>query len=64
MNDAVVRKLDSVFRTMTADPQFVAALLKLYQPVQYIPTAEYRQAQQAQFLKEQALVQQYALAER
>jgi tripartite-type tricarboxylate transporter receptor subunit TctC len=64
MSDVVVAKLDAVFRKMTADPQFEAALMKLFQPVQYVPTAQYRKAQQAQFLKERALIAQYQLGAR
>lgn len=64
MSDAVVAKLDAVFRRMAADPKFEAALMKVFQPVQYIPTAEYRKAQQAQFLKEKALIAQYQLGAR
>lgn len=59
MDEAIVQKLDAVFRRMASDPQFEAELMKVYQPVQYIPTAQYRKAQQAQFIKERELMRQY-----
>ena len=64
MSDAVVNRLDAVFRKMTADPKFEAGLMRVYQPVQYTSTAEYRKAQQLQFQKEKALIAEYQLGAR
>lgn len=59
MDEAIVQKLDAVFRRMANDPQFEAELMKVYQPVQYLPTAQYRKAQEAQFIKERDLMRRY-----
>lgn len=57
----VAAKINEVVRRMTADPEFKAALMRVWQPVHYIPTAEYRKAQEAQFAKEKALMERHKL---
>lgn len=64
MSEDVVARLDAVFRQMTADPKFAEALMRVYQPVQYIPTAEYAKAQHEQFRIEKELIEKFKLATR
>lgn len=61
MDESVVAKLDSIFKEMCDDPKFVSAIMRIYQPVQYIPTAAYRQSQQEQFAEAKRIIEQYQL---
>jgi tripartite-type tricarboxylate transporter receptor subunit TctC len=57
----IVEKLNDVFRRMAANPEFKTALMRVWQPVQFISTAEYRKAQEEQFVKEKALMARHKL---
>jgi tripartite-type tricarboxylate transporter receptor subunit TctC len=57
----VVAKINEVVRRMTSDPEFKTALMRVWQPVHFIPTAEYRKAQEQQFDKEKLLMEQHKL---
>lgn len=59
MDPIVVKKIDSIFKRITADPKFHESLAKLYQPVAYIPHEKYLSEQKRLMESEKALYEKY-----